>query len=974
MHRRITFDKFNLHWRAVAIVSLLGALTGLWSWPFWGAFLGIAACAYLLLLSRFPHAWLVVLPGLLPLLDLAPWSGRFFFDEFDILLLLTLAAGYGLSPTVNWPSSTFTRSFKLLLGLFVTSALISLVLGISPATPLDQNAFSGYYSSYNALRIGKGILWALALLPLLASLRNTGIEVGRLFAIGMCTGLAATALTVIWERATFPGLMDFSRDFRAAGLMSSMHTGGAHIEASLAMMLPFIALVGSRSGAHWTSLLIRLLLILGGVYALAVTYSRGGYFGAGIAVLILSTGWLIRRRKPASRPTMAIAVISIVGAVFVALPIVGGQFAQSRIARIAEDAQIRFDHWQDALSIRDGGWLTGLFGMGLGKYPVTYFYRSQEGSRPGSFSYFGDGDGSRLALGSGSPVYVEQRVPVSHDTPYQLEVVARQLSGNATINILLCERTFFDSFGCTSATFRLSDGWSHYESRLTLSWPTRPGRPVTLSLENASPNSIAEIRSIALRDATGHDLVQNGDFSAGSDRWFFSAFDHLAWHVKNLWVGLLFDQGWLGVIAFTLLVVNALGAIARDVWRNGDPFSLSLLASLASFLTVGIVGSLFDAPRLTFLFLLSLWVGYLHARAGEEPAEIPTVPQRHRHDVVSTTSPADTIQPLHTKELAVTGYRLLARDLAIGVTALTIALIVISKAPGIPYNIKELIYLKSPIASAAMLSVFFFWLAGVPMWLAHQLTFDTRIRFFYLPATYIHALIAALLVTLAVPSESVHDLVGSPVLGWPARLETVLRLTAVFAGLSALLTGGALLALTLPWRRHEGIVAWALGAVPPLIAAHLVAVEFAITDNLTELMAGGGSATSSTFLAGATLAFASCGSVVTISTTKRGQVASVLFLWTLLALPISLSLLVLGLENNVLKYGQHFSAMQFLVSADREHLASGVELLMRLLLAYGAGLLTLAFIQRPFTRLLQSPPHIGNFQLKHPHMSGSTHE
>ena len=89
------------------------------------------------------------------------------------------------------------------------------------------------------------------------------------------------------------------------------------------------------------------------------------------------------------------------GAVFVALPIVGGQFAQSRIARIAEDAQIRFDHWQDALSIRDGGWLTGLFGMGLGKYPVTYFIvaRKDRVQAPSAISVMGMETGLRWVPG-----------------------------------------------------------------------------------------------------------------------------------------------------------------------------------------------------------------------------------------------------------------------------------------------------------------------------------------------------------------------------------------------------------------------------------------------------------------------------------------------------------------------------------------------------------------------------------------------
>lgn len=42
--------------------------------------------------AAFADAWLLVVPALLPLLYLAPWSGRVFFDEFDLLLLCSLAA------------------------------------------------------------------------------------------------------------------------------------------------------------------------------------------------------------------------------------------------------------------------------------------------------------------------------------------------------------------------------------------------------------------------------------------------------------------------------------------------------------------------------------------------------------------------------------------------------------------------------------------------------------------------------------------------------------------------------------------------------------------------------------------------------------------------------------------------------------------------------------------------------------------
>ena len=50
------------------------------------------------LLAYFPYAWLLVVPALLPIMDFAPWTGRFFFDEFDLLILTTVAYFYWQKP------------------------------------------------------------------------------------------------------------------------------------------------------------------------------------------------------------------------------------------------------------------------------------------------------------------------------------------------------------------------------------------------------------------------------------------------------------------------------------------------------------------------------------------------------------------------------------------------------------------------------------------------------------------------------------------------------------------------------------------------------------------------------------------------------------------------------------------------------------------------------------------------------------
>ena len=74
----------------------------------------------------------------------------------------------------------------------------------------------------------------------------------------------------------------------------------------------------------------------------------------------------------------AAPLLLLVLAIAVALPIYRGSFAQDRIARIAPDLAMRQAHWADALAMRDSGLLTELFGMGIGRFPDTHYWRSNE--------------------------------------------------------------------------------------------------------------------------------------------------------------------------------------------------------------------------------------------------------------------------------------------------------------------------------------------------------------------------------------------------------------------------------------------------------------------------------------------------------------------------------------------------------------------------------------------------------------------
>ena len=118
-----------------------------------------------------------------------------------------------------------------------------------------------------------------------------------------------------------------------------------------------------------------------------------------------------------------------------------------------------------------------------------------------------------------------------------------------------------------------------------------------------SNGDVADVRNLQLMDASGRNLLANGDFSRQGDFWFQSSDrDHLPWHIKNLFLNLLFDQGILGLAAFCLLF---LAAGLRMLFRHGDSeHAPYFVAALAGFFTVGLFDSLVDVPRLATLFYL----------------------------------------------------------------------------------------------------------------------------------------------------------------------------------------------------------------------------------------------------------------------------------------------------------------------------------------------------------------------------------
>lgn len=612
------------NWIAYTILPLSLAFTAYWAatFPTQPLLLSLFLAACAMAIWRQPVRLVALIPAALPVLDLASWSGRFYLDEFDLLMLVSLSIGYARVPYLTSKKRYTDTLFTLASGLVAISFSISAIRGLLPWQPPDANSFINYYSQYNSLRIVKGALWAFLSIGLLRRMVVSEMDIKRPLTIGMVMGLFLTVSVIFWERLTFSGLFNFSSDYRVTGPFSSMHTGGAYIECFLVIATPFLVLLVLQA-RNWAGRLLGGGLLLATTYALMVTFSRNGFAAFGIALAIILFFAIFKAGRWQQRGLLV--TVLIVAMLAVAIPVFTGQFAQDRIATVGKDFAIRQAHWEDGLGIRSPDSLTTLFGMGLGRYPESHYLFSREENRSGTYQLMAEADNTFLRLVSGSSIYLGQRVSVKPQQKYVLKLDARTNKPDATITIPICEKWLLSSFGCMWHSFEIGKekgAWHHFETvlmadQLSIShWYSQ--RPVKLALYNGNLEAIVDVDNIKLETIEGDNLIQNGDFSNALDHWFFTADSHLEWHLKSLPVSVIFDQGWFGLMAISLFSILAIKRAAGRAWR-GDLGAAALLASFSGFLVVGLFDTLIDAPRFLFLFLvLGGFCGY---RSATEPKE-----------------------------------------------------------------------------------------------------------------------------------------------------------------------------------------------------------------------------------------------------------------------------------------------------------------------------------------------------------------
>ena len=609
---------------AAVCLSLAAAITA--NYPLWGWLLGVSLGVYAVALWRWPSLWLAVVPMLLPALDLTPWTGWMYVGEPDLFVLVTIGV-LTLRAPPRGVDFALPGLPAVALGLTLLSYVVSVALGLSLPGPAGGSD-NPYLRPDNALRLAKGFLIALALLPFLRErMRKNGNATAWLGA-GMSAGLALVAAATIAERALFTGLFDFTSNYRVVGTFSSMHIGGGHIGAYIAMALPFLLVFLLRPRLSELLALLGIAICAG--YALVVSFARAAYGAALVSVLTASLGWAWaarrRDRRDVARIILPTLLLLPLGSIVIAAA-VDTDFMSERLQTVAPDLARREKNWTQGLALRDANFVTALFGEGLGTYPRIVLAQKPQRRSPTNFVVGHDGAYPFLSLRAGLPTYFGQKVPIEPGQRYRLFVTLRSPDGKGELAFLLCEKLLLYSDNCRAATFRPRGlgTWEEFGAEIStdgLDTDVLLGslrRPVELALLDPNPGTTIDVGHVRMFDPQGHDILVNGDFARGTERWYFTDDQHLVWRIHSQYLMSFFDGGVLGLAAFLLLAGTALAGAARAM-RNGDRMAAAVVGSLLAFLCSGVLDNLLEAPRLSALFYIVAFTGLTMKPASSSTA------------------------------------------------------------------------------------------------------------------------------------------------------------------------------------------------------------------------------------------------------------------------------------------------------------------------------------------------------------------
>ncbi len=357
-----------------------------------------------------------------------------------------------------------------------------------------------------------------------------------------------------------------------------------------------------------------------------MTYSRANYPAVLAAFLIFAVGALMVspwRNFIKPRHVIAVLTVCVLGGV-TSYHLYVGSNIERRFAQTNKDLKKRFDHWNSVLRIMDNHRNAEWLGVGRGLFPLKYYGESIMARKPltaPSFKQTGKESFISLTPGSDSGgVFLRQRLDLSAGDKYRLKLKPRAPHGKGErILVEFCERHVLKfRTECLWRGFNIPKGrkgWIEHNAHIRFRYLGKEGfrsfkRPVDISVMNRGIRQRVDIGLVQLHHMSGVQILHNSVFRNGLDHWFISHADHLRWHVKNVFVHYYFEGGALGLAIFILTLLVIAYRLTGRIYRN-DPLAVLIASAIAGTLFVGLFDSLFDDPRITFLFTLMIWLSLL---------------------------------------------------------------------------------------------------------------------------------------------------------------------------------------------------------------------------------------------------------------------------------------------------------------------------------------------------------------------------
>lgn len=598
----------------VGLMLLSFSLPPFFNFPvlkFWLIPLGVI---YLGLLAVSPRLWLYVLPFAAISVDLSPITGRSLYNEFDFLVLLTLANGLLFN---RYRFEVYKPTMALAVVLFF---LVFVALGYRDWSaffaPPRAEMMSYHLSPHFSYMTLKGLLWGLLLVPMWGYLLGENkLRATQAFVIGMLISAILLAAGTLYDVLV------------AHNLLGQQIT---ELQQKLALQSQFSTLqFSSKADAGFALLFTPALLYA--VFQGNKMLRTAGMIGLGLigSALILRADavtllWVVTAMVGYALLSVRTARQNAVSASIPRGPwyIAGLFLIASAAIAIQSSDRITADEtpdgttlpWQALATATDSS-VFYITGNGVGQLPAKYLktHPSQR-SAAGSYAIAQGDAGQVIQLTGGDDVYLGQRVPVIAFTDYKIELQLRT-KRNAVVELSLCELPVAIGHArCKTQTLRLRNNDGAFYTVTTPINSVEIGRrnfigshDTLLVLHSPTAGNTLEIDSVSLA-TDDFNLLGNGSFERGLDRWFHYAGDKRPpWIHATLLQRFVFELGLLGTAS--LLVIA--GFVFRNLLQKRSTDSLNPVYAIAvlTILSYGLIADPIVAPRTAWLFWFFVGAG-----------------------------------------------------------------------------------------------------------------------------------------------------------------------------------------------------------------------------------------------------------------------------------------------------------------------------------------------------------------------------